>query len=70
MEAALLELIETRQLFLPLEPGWIECDDDLWKLFERGLEKEGSKEEGGEGGGQGSGKLHVSSLARRLEGRR
>lgn len=72
MEAALLELIETRQLFLPFEPGFIQCDDDLWKLFGRGLEEEGGREGGEvEGGGGGSGgKLQVSTLARRLEGRR
>lgn len=70
VEAAMMELIDSRQLFLPLEPGWIRCNDDLWKLFGRGLEEEGRKEEGGGGGGPGSGKLHVSTLARRLIGRR
>jgi len=70
VEAALLELIETRQLFLPFEPGFIQCDDDLWKLFGRGLEEEGVREGGGvEGGGGSGGKLHMSTLARRLEGR-
>ncbi|GAB5036067.1 Hypothetical protein NocV09_03300480 [Nannochloropsis oceanica] len=83
VEAALLGLIATRQLFLHSEPGWIQCDDDLWRLFGRGLEEERTEEErggggggGGKGGGGGgeeddgegrSGKLHVSTLASRLE---
>ena len=58
IEAALLELVSARQLQAPRQPGWIVCDEELCRLF--GLQ-EGVEE------GSAASKVHLSSLAERLE---